>query len=274
MKVLSKISLLLAFTGFFACKKVENKVYFEGGTAPTIAANKTAVTLEPGFESDEAITFTWTNPDYRFNTGLSSQDVNYTLEIDTVGGNFSSGVKFSSVIPKDLKITYTVGELNTIMGNVMRLPLLDPLREYNFEARVISSIGNAVKLISSNKVAFKATPFPPPPKVPVPGEGNLWMTGDAVPSGWTPSPPDTQKFTKLSRTLYEIVIYLPGGGGYKLIQDQGDWDTQYHMLDGGNWAGGEFEKKNKDPQFLGPPEAGTYKITFDFQLGLFTAVKQ
>ncbi len=272
MKAIYQITFLLAITGFFACKKVENKVYFEGGTAPVISANSTSVSLEPGSENDEAITFKWTNPEYRFTTGISSHDVNYTLEIDTVGGNFSSGAKFSTVIAKELSITYTVGQLNTILGNTMLLQL-DPRRQYRLEARIISSIGDAVKIISSNKVTFTCTPFPPPPKVPVPATDNLWITGNAVAGGWTNSPPDNQKFTKINRTQYELVIDMLGGGGYKLLQEY-DWNSQYHMLDGGTWEGGDFEKKNSDPQFLGPPEAGTYKITVNFQLGRFTVVKQ
>jgi len=59
-----------------------------------------------------------------------------------------------------------------------------------------------------------------------------------------------------------------------LIQTQGVWGTQYHMLAGGTWEGGDFEQKDSDPQFPGPPSPGTYKITVDFQRGKFTAVKQ
>jgi hypothetical protein len=42
----------------------------------------------------------------------------------------------------------------------------------------------------------------------------------------------------------------------------------------GTWDGGDFEKKNSDPQFPGAPSAGTYKITVDFQLGKYKVVKQ
>jgi starch-binding outer membrane protein SusE/F len=46
------------------------------------------------------------------------------------------------------------------------------------------------------------------------------------------------------------------------------------MLTGGTWAGGEFEKRDADPGFPGPPTAGRYKITVDFQLGVFTSEKK
>jgi starch-binding outer membrane protein SusE/F len=282
MKKIFHLSLLtiLAFT---ACKKVENKVYLEGGTAPTLTASTNAVRLEAGEEANVAIRFNWTNPDYKFTTGLSSQDVNYTLEIDTVGGNFASGAKIATVIAKELSVTYTVGDLNKLLttglsgGRGMNLQL-DPRRTYSIEARVIASIGNAAKLTSGNKVTFTARPFPPPPKVPVPDANTLWITGDAVASSWQnplPSPFDvSQKFTRINNTNYELTLNMPGGGNYKLIQAQGNWGTQYHMLAGGTWQGGEFEKRDADPAFPGPPTSGSYKISVDFQLGTFKVVKQ
>jgi starch-binding outer membrane protein SusE/F len=114
--------------------------------------------------------------------------------------------------------------------------------------------------------------------VPVPTTNALWATGDAFTSGWSNplgNPYDvSQKFTRVSNTLYELTVAMPGGGNYKILQDNGRWDTQYHMLAGGTWSGGDFEKKDADPGFPGPPVAGTYKITLDFITGKYTVVKQ
>lgn len=276
---MNRFSLLLAMNSFFACEKVENKISYEGGTAPALTASTAAVRLEAGEESNVALRLSWTNPNYRFTTGLSSHDVKYTLEMDTLGANFSSSKKYTTVFATDLSKTYTVGELNAILGNTMRLQL-DPRRTYTFQVRISSSLGigtDAAKL-TSNIITFTASPFPPPPKVPVPDAGTLWATGDAFASSWQnplPGPFDVdQKFTRRSTTLYELTVNMPGGGAYKLIQTQGNWGTQYHMLTGGTWQGGEFEKRDADPGFPGPPTAGRYKITVDFQLGLFNVVKE
>jgi hypothetical protein len=269
---------LLAIT---SCKKAEDKVFFEGGNPPQLSASTNNVVLEPGSESNTALVLNWTNPDYKFTTGISSQDVTYTLELDTLGGNFSSSNKVTTVVSKDTRKVYTVGELNGILGNSMVLQL-DPRRTYTMQTRVTSSIsvsggGSAAKL-TSNVISFTTKPFAPPPKVPPPTNGTLWATGDAFASGWgNPLPPPydvSQQFTKVSNTLYEATVSMVGGGGYKLIQIQGDWGTQYHMLAGGTWQGGNIEKKDSDPQFPGGPTAGTYKITVDFQLGKFSVVKQ
>lgn len=272
---INQFSILLAMVLLFACKKVENKIYFEGGSAPVLTASTTTVRLEPGEENNTAIRLNWSNPEYKFTTGISSQDVKYTMEMDTLGGNFSSGKKYTTVFAKDLSKTYTVGELNAIIGNVMRVSL-DPRRSYTFQVRMTSSlgIGSDVAKLTSNIITFTASPFIPPPKVPVPTAGTLWITGDAVASGWNDSPPNSQQFTKMSNTLYELTLPMPGGGNYKLLQTKGSWGTQYHMLAGGTWQGGELEQKDADPGFPGPPSSGTYKISVDFQLGLFSVVKQ
>lgn len=277
---MKNIFRLLAFSvfasGISSCEKTETKDYYEDGTPPVLSASTTTISLEPGLEANTAIVFNWTNPDYMFTTGISSHDVTYTLEIDTLGANFGSSKKVSTVISKELTKTYTVGELNNILGNDMLLQL-DPRRDYTLQARVISSIGSAVQL-ASNAVSFTTRPFQPPPKVEPPAAGTLWIVGDAAPSGWSnplPVPYDvSQKFTKISNTLYQLTLDMPGGGGYKLIQIQGDWSSQYHMLAGGTWEAGSFEKADSDPQFPGPATgAGTYKITVDFQLGKYTVVK-
>lgn len=279
MKALFTSLSAFFFIGLVACKKVENKVIFEGGTTPQLTSSTSQVTLEPGQESNLAIRFNWTAPNYKLNTGVSPHDVTYTLEIDTLGVNFSNPKRYIGIISKDFTVSFTVSELNSIFGNTMLLPvgLTIPRRTYTFQARLTSSINGAVKL-TSNVISFTARPFAPPPKVEIPTAGTLWATGDAFASSWqnplTSPYNTTQKFTQKSLTDYELIVNMPGGGGYKLIQTQGDWDSQYHMISGGTWQGGEFEKKNADPTFPGPPTSGTYKISVNFQLGVFNVTKQ
>jgi starch-binding outer membrane protein SusE/F len=276
MKYLKSIPFVLALTLMLgSCEKQENKVYFEGGTEPVLTSTKTVVVLDPKTETQEILRLNWTNPDYAFTTGVSSQDVNYTLEMDTLGGNFASGAKYAQSISRELVRSFTGFELNSILGNSM---LLKFGKAYTIETRVISSLGTGAVPLTSNKVSYTVTPYAPPPKVPVPEASTLWATGNAFESDWAnplPSPYDaSQKFTKVSSTVYELTVAMKGGGNYKLIQEQGNWGTQYHMITGGTWEGGSLEKKDADPGFIGAPTAGNYKIRVDFQLGTFTVVKQ
>jgi hypothetical protein len=278
MKKIFQLSLFAAAMVLLAasCKKEETKIYLEGGSDPVLSANKTGtipMTFATG--SNEAVTLDWTNPDYSFTTGVSSQNVTYNLEIDTAGANFTNPLKKSVVISKDLGYYMTQNMLNDILLNQLSLKVDAP---HDIEMRIVSSInGSAATKRISNVLKFRVTPYSTPPKVEPPTAGTLWIVGDASPGGWdNPIKAQylsTQQFTQVSPTLYELTITLPGKGGYKLIQKQGDWGSQYHMLAGGTWEGGDFEKKDSDPQFPGPPNQGNYKISVDFQKGKFTVIK-
>src|SRR5580765_8566049 len=222
MKPIFQLLFLSAFlVAITSCEKAENKIFFEGGTPPQLSASSGNVVLEPGSESNIALVLNWTNPDYKFTTGISSQNVTYTLEMDTLGGNFSSSNKVITVIANDTKKAYTVGELNGVLGNSMVLQL-NPRREYTLQVRVTSSIsvsgGGAAAKLTSNVVSFTTQPFAPPPKVEPPTNGTLWITGDAPdgPPAWSnPLPPPydvSLQFTKLSNTLYELTVPMKEGG--------------------------------------------------------------
>jgi hypothetical protein len=280
-QVIKSFSLISAVALLFqGCAKEENQVLYKGGKQPNLTASTSAVNLQPppADESVEAIRFNWTNPDYIFTTGNSSHDVNYLLEIDSVGANFNSKSKFATTISKDLTKRYTVGELNAILGNTMALPFG---RRYNLEARVTSSLGpnNAVPLVS-NKINFTATPYAPPPKVPLPLTGKLFIVGNATPGGWNnPVPTPSQEFKKISNTQYEITVPLGGAGNFYLfLPENGSWSSKYAVPDNqaaGVSNGGEFRFYTSGGQdFPAPAAAGNYKISVDFQKGLFTVVKQ
>ena len=280
------LCLILALS---SCNKVENKIFFEGGTAPVISANKTVVDLDsiPANERNEAITLRWTNPDYKFTTGPSSHDVVYTLEMDTAGANFSSNVKYVTQISRDLSITYDIKTLNSILGNNMELQV-KPRRPYLIEARVISSLGlsNSLRITSSNIVTFEATPFQPPPKIQPPSNESLFITGDATPGNWMNGgsddpPPPGQKFTRVSENLYVLdKISLNGGGKYLLVPRYDNWDgvgsdpNKYGSVkepDQMNPLGDEFTPGGND--FKAPPESGNYKIEVNFQTGRTKLIK-
>jgi hypothetical protein len=265
------LGMLLASL-MWSCSKDEKKIYLEGGTSPVLSANKTALELSDATKDQDAVTFSWTNPNYMFTTGVSSQDVTYYLEVDTAGANFTNPNKLTVSIASDLSLTFTVGTLNSYLSNTM---LLKTGISHNLEFRIKSVLKNNSAALFSNVLQMTAIPFMPPPKVAPPTEGTLWLVGNAAAGGWNNpllSPYDvTQKFTQDPNvnTLYTLTIDFLGGGGYKLVQKMGVWGTQYHALDGSVVSGGSFEMKDSDPQFPGPATAGTYKVTVDFQLGKY-----
>ena len=274
----NRLSLLLSFSlllGLLSCKKEESIIYYEGGTEPVLTASSTTpLVLTKSIENNFAVRFDWTNPNYRTTTGISSHDVIYILEADTTGSNFSNPHRAQVSISKDLSRDFTVKELNSLFG-IKQLNLVDGV-PHNIEFRIKATlVGTAVPLYS-NVIKMVITPYLDV-AVAIPTAGTLWIVGDATSNGWSnplPAPYDaSQKFTKVSNTLYELTLAMPGGGNYKLIQENGVWGTQYHMLTGGIWSGGDFEMRDADPGFPGPPTAGNYKISVDFITGKYTVVK-
>ena len=286
---MNKVSLSLFFTMllsvvFFSCQKDENKVYYYGGTAPvlTVVSSTSDDTVRISYENQNstALIFNWTNPNYIFTTGISSQDVTYTLEIDTVGSNFTNPNVKKLSVSKDLSRTILQTDLNDIMLNQLVLKVGVP---HSLQVRLKANLTNGSATLVSNVLKFVSTPYSIPPKVTPPGtapnytDGELFLVGDATAGGWNnPVPVPTQQFTQVSPTIYELTVTLTGGKEYLFIPKNGDWSHKYACKDktlAGLSDGGDFGKDLND-NFPGPGATGTYKIQVDFQRGKFVVTKQ
>lgn len=268
-------TLLLLVTGatlLYACKKDENQVIFEGGTEPVLAASSTTLPLAFVNQDQNAITLSWTNPNYQFNTGLSSQDVTYTIEIDTVGANFTNPKKQSVTVANDLSRAFTQGQFNDYLLNQLQLV---PGMPHNIEVRVISTLLNNTVPLISNKLSFTVTPFAIPPKVTPPASGQLFLVGNATPGGWNnPVPEPAQKFTRVSETLYELTVSIQPGGSYLFLPVNGSWSAKYGFIganNANNVNGDDFKAEGGD--MLAPSTSGNHKIVVDFQRGKWTITK-
>lgn len=274
-KLLTIISfLLLVFS--WACKKEENKIFFEEGTPPVLSASKTGnIPLSFANKDLEAVKLSWTNPDYRFTTGPSSQGVTYQVEIDTTGANFTNPQRKILSISNDLSLTLSQHELNDYLLNQLQLT---PAAPHDIEFRVRSTIGAAIPLLS-NVLKFTVTPYAIPPKVDPPASGELYIVGSATPggdaTGWNnPVPVPSQKFTQVSPTLYEITIALHADKSYLFLPVNGSWAVKYGGLGANNTNnvnGDDFKIQGGD--LKAPAISGNYKIQVDFQRGKFTLTK-
>jgi hypothetical protein len=276
MKYIFKLILLSSSLAVLlsGCKKDEHKDYFKGGTKPVLTASISGASLPLSFQNrnSEAIKLTWTNPNYQFTTGISSQDVSYLIEIDTTGSNFTSPKRQSIAVSKDLSRSFTQGEFN---GYLLNQLILDTGVSHNIEFRVTSYLTNNSVKLSSNVLKYAVMPYSIPPAVTPPASGELYITGNAVASDWTNTPPASQKFTKITSTLYEIIIPLVGGNSYTFLPTYASWNDKYSIAvknDPNEVNGGDFQWQGND--ILAPAASGTYKISIDFQRGKFTVTKQ
>jgi hypothetical protein len=200
--------------------------------------------------------------------------VNYVLQVDVAGNNFAGADKQEIAIPRDLGITYNVKDLNQVLT---RMNLAENV-PHNIEFRIKSTLVNNSAPLFSNVIAMTITPYLDV-AVPVPPTGELYITGNAVASDWTNNPPAGQRFTKISNTLYEIVVPLITGGGqqYKFLSTLGAWQPQYG---GSSATGGDLgfnmglPGQSDPPAIPAPAVAGNYKITVNFKTGKYTVVQQ
>jgi hypothetical protein len=272
MKNILKLLLPFLFiaAAFTSCKKDENKIYFEDGTEPVLTASKTStIPLSFATKDNEAIKLWWTNPDYRFTTGISSQSVSYLIEIDTTGANFTNPNRQSIAISQELERSFTQEQFNDYLLNQL---VLVPGIPHNIEIRVTSKLGTNSVPLYSNVLQYTVTPYAIPPKVTPPASGKLFLVGSATPGGWNnPVPVPSQEFTKISNTLYEITVSITGGGSYLFLPVNGDWSAKYGALGANNTNnvnGDDFKPEGGD--MLAPAASGNYKIQVDFQRGKFT----
>ncbi len=272
---------------FASCKKDQNMDYFNGGTVPVLTASVSGtIPLSNATQSNVAVTFSWTNPGYMFTTGISSQNVSYLLEIDTLGANFTSPLHVTTSISPDLGISYVDAVLNNALSNQM---LLAVNVKHTIQVRVTASLnGVAATSLVSNVLQFTVTPWNPPPVMAPPSTyadnptGTLYIVGSAVGGGWgNPIASGSvagQKFTKVSNTLYQITMPLIGDGEYKLIGvNDGSWSDQWSIKT--EQASGDattlaYALAFNAANVRAPLASGTYLIVVNFQTGNVNLTKQ
>ena len=267
----------LLVVAFSSCKKDENKIFYEEGAAPALTASKTnTIPLSFATKDQEAIKLTWTNPDYKFTTGVSSQSVSYLIEIDTTGADFTNPNRQSVAVSQELERSFTQEQFNDYLLNQL---VLVPGIPHNIEIRVTSTLGNSSVPLFSNVLKFVVTPYAIPPKVTPPASGKLYIVGNATPggdaNGWdNPVPLPSQEFTQISTTLYEITIPLNADKSYLFLPVNGSWAAKYGGIGANNTNnvnGDDFKAEGGD--LKSPATGGNYKITVDFQRGKFIVTK-
>ena len=263
----SLIALVVIST---SCKKVENQVTFDGGTAPALTSSSTApIVLLVINKDNPAFTFNWTNPNYKFNTGVSSQDVTYTLQVDTTGANFTNPRKGEIVISKELSKSLTVKEINTVL---LGMNLLEDM-PHNMEVRVKSTLANNSVPLYSNVIKIVMTPYL---DVVWPVPAKLYLTGSASPASWmNGGDPENvaQRFTKVSNVKFELTIALSANNSYLFVPVYGDWSNKYGFTGSGNGnatVGESFKPNGSDMK--APATSGTYKIVVDFKTGKWSII--
>ena len=279
MKRYSHRFSLIAIAGLLlvaSCKKDEAKVYYSGGTAPVLTSTATgSIALPISDTSGTAVTFKWTNPNYQFSNGVSSMNVTYYLQFDTLQG-FTSPNLPSPSISSALSTTYTVSQFNALLTNQL---LLDTGVTRTIYVRIKSILppftsGTAVVApLYSNALTFTVKPYGSPPAVNPPANDSLYIVGSAVADNWANpiSAADVagETFTRISHTHYQLITALAGGQEYKLVSVNGSWTNQWSVAAADSYPnGGPFVFNGAN--CIAPAATGNYLIDVNFQTGNFS----
>jgi starch-binding outer membrane protein SusE/F len=269
MKIVVNKWLLLGVVAilFAACKKDEQKAILNSSaTAPVLTASSTTLVLDStNAAQTKALTFSWPAVNYGAKVAPT-----YTLQIDSANGTFQKPVNV--ILGNGTSQSYTVADFNTLATSLGLTPGTAGQLQVRVKADVNQSTGTptAIPTLYSNVVKLTVTPYStkPQPKYPVPAD--LYLVGDATPSGWN-NPVDTpsQKFTRVDDNTFALILPLTGGKSYLLLPKNGDWSHKYAVNGSPDPSSGEFvpDAPNNIP---GPATSGLYKIVVDFVKGTYT----
>ena len=230
-----------------SCSDDDDKTIAEAIEAPQIITPNSVVVLNEEQESNPAFTLVWNHSNF----GAPTQ-VNYTVEMDLAGNEFSESVVVAQT--SDRFFTWTVSELNQALIN--KGAKAD--EQVSVEFRVLSSIGvEEVGQTISNISILTATPYST--EVVTTGPG-IFMVGNFQKyyekSEWTPT--EAIRMTLIGAEedqQYEAFVKLNTDDGFKFITAMADWaelEGNYGTIGGaqdGNLenSGGSSDIKATEP---------------------------
>ncbi|MCX8480624.1 MAG: SusF/SusE family outer membrane protein [Sediminibacterium sp.] len=265
MKKIINFSCLLIglFIALNSCTKVDPLTIFSNSQKSNITLDKTDVAPKTTDSANAAITINWTAA-FADNESANKK---YTIQIDTVNGDFSKPLYKSFVNTANGGITGS--EINKFLLNAG----FDFYTKVNLKIRVIAAYTNNNNSSVSDVSTFSYTIFPVP-RVALPTSRKLFIIGAATASGWNNPVPDSNTFTRIDSFTWEGTFPLNGGSEFLVLPVNGSWDNKYAISDNSIAnirSAGNFGY-NYTTNFAGPARKGVYKITLDFLRGKFKTV--
>ncbi len=281
MKKINIFILSFVLAVFSSCESDIDMIQIQEGTSSLLESNIDESTLIQIIEeNDQNVIYnlTWTNAIYLNENNDSSVIGEYTIHMAT-SEDFLNAVTINPTV--HLTHGFKGNELNHILVNQIEVV---PEESVEVFFRIESTFNNDV--LYSNTVSNVFIPYTieVPPAVWLPS-GDIYLWGAAVGAPWPFRAED--KFTQESETVYSKVAFLPGNTEYEILPFQ-SWAQKYLIpsdvvpadvatagtfIEDGDQAHDELG--NEVSRWVGqnavsPPEDGYYKITLDFQTGLYT----
>jgi len=167
--------LLCAF--LFSCRKTENFTPFDHNGPLAVTPSASTLQLNETDKNNTALTLNWTTGS---NHG-SDAAINYVLELDKAGNNFSHSLK-NNLGQGLYAVSYTTGSLNSLLSTYWSA---EAGTAFILEARIYTIPGDeSVKGDTSGPVTITITPYKPV-------SATLYIIGDATAKGWDAATADS-----------------------------------------------------------------------------------
>lgn len=243
--ILSVCALLL-----WSCKKDGTLLIVKDGTNPSLTSSQSSLVLNSADADKEAVTFSWTVPDYGYNAA-----VKYALQFDRKGNSFATPKEVS--ITSGLEKTYTVAEFNSltiVLG-------LTPGNSDEIEVRVKSDISSFIQPVYSMAITIACTPYMLVIEYP-----SLYVPGGH--QGWAPERAEKIVSVNDDKNYEGYINFTEASTNFK-ITSAPDWS---HTNYGGTSAGnaGTLSTTGSDLLVTG---AGYYLLKADLNSNTWTAAK-
>ena len=232
------IFLFTFFAAFFtACEDVD-MVQINPAANTVVSLSTNSVVLVEDNATENAVTVSWTLPDFNFDAAPS-----YTIMIDIGGGDFSAAQLIS--VGSDYSYDFTVSELNNKLLSLG----LSPNEEAVVDFKVKTTLSSYQEMLSES-VSLTVTPYSSILDLST----NIGVVGSATPGGWgNPDIPDLPFYTTATADVY--VAYVTLGNGEIKFRKDNLWTENY----GDTGADGTLEANGDNI----PVSAGSYMITLN-----------
>ena len=236
--ILSKSIFLLSFLLILGACEEKELIELNPDANTVVSLSIDSVVLTEDTMADDAVTVSWTEPEFGFNAAPT-----YKILLDFAGGDFSA----AQIIPvgTDLSKTFTEGDLN---GKLLALGV-EPDEATNIAIMVQTRLSD-FQTMNSAPVILNVTAYSSLLDLST----NWGVVGSATPGSWgNPDIPDLPFYTTDTPGLHVAYVTLRDGM-IKFRQDN-SWTLNYG--DTGN--DGSLEEGGTDI----PVDAGSYKIMFN-----------
>ncbi|HYG18444.1 MAG TPA: SusF/SusE family outer membrane protein, partial [Ohtaekwangia sp.] len=245
------VVIISVFTSFvmFSCGEYEEAYAPDLADRPVLRVSTQAVILKQKQEQGTALTLTWSAG----SNGGTNSAINYTIEVDRNGNDFSQPVAIDAG-KASYNSNFAVYNLNDLLLNTFLAP---PGETTQLDFRIIATpLNTSVSGDVSNVVTISVTAYEP---VPVPN--TLYMVGDATPNGW-----DNGNPTPLTKKTNEPGVFTYEGemsaGEVKFLTIVGEWLPSYQRGEDGSTLVLRTDFAQPDEKFV-IEQSGLYKLTVD-----------